>query len=119
LRLWLSSEQTRQNKEQDDFVRKAMLGTYPDMGIMGLDSGFPEPPDGFCEGPSVEPPIGLVILGARADGTPEVLCADEAIWPQVLMPNNGALASDADVAASPIRKLRGDRTRGRGATDLS
>jgi hypothetical protein len=51
------------------------------MGIRGLDSGFTEPPDGFCEGPSVEPPVGLVLLGARADGAPEVLCTDEAIWP--------------------------------------
>jgi hypothetical protein len=45
------------------------------MGIRGLDSGLPEPPDGICEGPSVEPPIG------QADGAPEDLCADEAIWP--------------------------------------
>jgi hypothetical protein len=34
------------------------------MGIRGLGSGFPEPPDDFYEGPSVEPPVGLVLLGA-------------------------------------------------------
>jgi hypothetical protein len=78
LRLWLSSEQTRQNKE---------------------------PPDGFCEGPSVEPPVGLVLLGARADGAPEVLCADEVIWPRVLTLDDGALASDADVATPPVGKV--------------
>jgi hypothetical protein len=51
------------------------------MGIRGLDSGLPEPPDGIREGPSVEPPVGRVLLGARADGVPEDLCVDEAIWP--------------------------------------
>jgi hypothetical protein len=45
----------------------------------GLDSSLPEPPDGFCEGPSVEPPVGRVLLGARADGAPKDLYADEAI----------------------------------------
>jgi hypothetical protein len=59
-----------------------------------------------------------VLLGARADGTPEVLCADEAIWPRVLTPDEGALALDADVAAPPVDKVQGDQTRGHGATDL-
>jgi hypothetical protein len=49
------------------------------MGIRGLDFGFTEPPDGFCEGSSIEPPVGLVLLGAWADGAPEDLCAEEAI----------------------------------------
>jgi hypothetical protein len=49
------------------------------MGIRGLDSGFPEPPDGFYEGSSVEPPVGLVLLGARADRAPKDLCTKEAI----------------------------------------
>jgi hypothetical protein len=49
------------------------------MGIRGLDFGLPEPPDGICEGPSVEHPIGRVLLGAQADGAPEDLCANEAI----------------------------------------
>jgi hypothetical protein len=59
-----------------------------------------------------------VLLGARADGAPEDLCANEAIWPQVLTPIDDALALDADVIALPIGRVRGDRTRGRGATDL-
>jgi hypothetical protein len=59
-----------------------------------------------------------VLLEAQANGAPEDLCADEAIWPQVLTPIDGALASDADVVAPPIDKVRADRTRGRGATDL-
>jgi hypothetical protein len=49
------------------------------MGIRGLDSGLPEPPDGICEGPSVEPPVGRVLLEAQADGAPEDLYADKAI----------------------------------------
>jgi hypothetical protein len=118
LRLWLSSKQPRQNKKRDNFVRKARRGTYPDKGIKGLDSGFPEPLDGFCDGPSVEPPVGLVLLGAWADEAPGVLCTDEAILPRVLTPNNGALASDVDIAVPPVDEVRGDRTRGRGATDL-
>jgi hypothetical protein len=68
--------------------------------------------------PLCRAPIGLVLLGARADRAPEDLCADEAIWPQVLTPVNGALALDTDVVAPPVGRVRGDRTRGRGATDL-
>jgi hypothetical protein len=49
------------------------------MGIRGLDSCLPEPPDDICEGSSVEPPVGRVLLGARADGAPKDLCANEAI----------------------------------------
>jgi hypothetical protein len=90
----------------------------PDRGIRGLESSFPEPPDGFCEGPYVEPPIGLVLLGAWANGASEVLYADEVIWPQVLTPDDGALASDIDVAAPPVGKVRGDRTLGHGTTNL-
>jgi hypothetical protein len=88
------------------------------MGIRGLDSGLPEPPDGIYEGPSVEPPVGRVLLGARANGAPKDLYADEAIWPRVLTPVDGALASDADVVAPPVGRARGDQTRGRGTTDL-
>jgi hypothetical protein len=88
------------------------------MGIRGLDSGLPEPPDGICEGSSIEPPVGRVLLRARADGAPEDLCADEAIWPRVLTPVNGALASDTDIIAPPAGRVRGDRARGRGATNL-
>jgi hypothetical protein len=88
------------------------------MGIRGLDSGLPEPPDDICEGPSIVPHVGRVLLGARADGVPKDLCADETIWPRVLMPVDGALASDADVVAPPAGRVRGDRARGRGATNL-
>jgi hypothetical protein len=79
LRLWLSSKQPRQNRKRDNFVGKARQDTYLDKGIKGLVFGFSKPLDGFCDGPSVEPPVGLVLLGAQADEAPEVLCADEAI----------------------------------------
>jgi hypothetical protein len=79
LRLWLSIKQPRQNKKRDDFVRKAKRDTYLDKGIRGFVSGFPEPLDGFCDGPSVEPPVGLELLRAWVDEAPRVLCADEAI----------------------------------------
>jgi hypothetical protein len=59
-----------------------------------------------------------VLLGARADGAPEVLCTDEVIWPRVITPIDDTLASDADVAAPPVGKVRGDRTHGHGATNL-
>jgi hypothetical protein len=62
--LWLTSKQPRQNKKQDNFVGKAKRDTYPDRGIRGFVSGFPKPLDGFCDGPSVETLIGLVLLGA-------------------------------------------------------
>jgi hypothetical protein len=62
--LWLSSKQPRQDKKQDNFVRKARRDTYPDKGIKGFVSGFPEPLDGFCDGPSVKPSVGLVLLVA-------------------------------------------------------
>jgi hypothetical protein len=88
------------------------------MGIRGLDSGLPEPPDDICEGSSVEPPVGWVLLGARADGAPEDLCVDEAIWPRVLTPVDGALASDVDAVAPPTARVQEDRARGRDATDL-
>jgi hypothetical protein len=88
------------------------------MGIMGIDSSLLGPPNGFCEGPSVEPPVGRVLLRAWVDGAPKDLCADEAIWPRVLTPVDGALASDTDVIAPPIGRVRGDRTHGRGATNL-
>jgi hypothetical protein len=58
-----------------------------------------------------------VLLGARADGAPEVLYANEAIWPCVLTLVDGALASNADVVAPLIGKVRGDRTHGRSSTD--
>jgi hypothetical protein len=68
--------------------------------------------------PSIEPLVGLVLLGARTDGAPEVLCADEAIWPRVLTLADGALAPDTEVVALLVGKVRGDRTHGRGAIDL-
>jgi hypothetical protein len=75
------------------------------MGSRGLDPGLPELPDVTCDGPSVEPPVGRVLLGARADGASEDLCADEAIWPRVLTPVDGALASDADAIAPPAGRV--------------
>jgi hypothetical protein len=69
------------------------------MGTMGLDSGRPEPPGGTYDGPTVEPPVSRVLLGARADGASKDLCAAEAIWPRVLTPVNGTLVSDADATA--------------------
>jgi hypothetical protein len=62
--LWLSSKRPRQNKKRDNFFKKARRDTYLDRGIKGFVSGFPEPLDGFCDGPFVEPPVGLVLLGA-------------------------------------------------------
>jgi hypothetical protein len=69
------------------------------MGTKGLDPGRPEPPNGTCDGPTVDPPVGRVLLGARADGVSEDLCTAEASWPQVLTPVDGALASNVDAAA--------------------
>jgi hypothetical protein len=69
------------------------------MGTRGLDPGRPEPPNGACDGPTVEPPAGRALLGALASGASKVLCAVEASWPRVLMPVDGAPASDADTAA--------------------
>jgi hypothetical protein len=86
--------------------------------MKGFVSGFPEPLDGFYDGPSVEPPVGLVLLRAWANEEPGVLSADEAIWPRVLTPDDGALASDIDVAVPPDNEVRGERTRGCGATDI-
>jgi hypothetical protein len=69
------------------------------MGTRDLESGRPEPPGGTCDGPTVEPPVGRVLLRARADGASEDLCTAEAIWPWVLTPIDGALAYDADADA--------------------
>jgi hypothetical protein len=88
------------------------------MGTRGLDLGKPEPPDGTCDGPTVEPPVGRVLLRARADEASEDLCAAKAIWPRVLTPVDGALASDADAVAPPASRVQGDRAHGSGATDL-
>jgi hypothetical protein len=93
--------------------------TYPDRGIRGLVPSFPEPLDGFCNGPSVEPPLGLELLGAWADEASGILCADEAIWPRVLTPDDGALVSGDDVIGPPANEVRGDRTHGRGATNIN
>jgi hypothetical protein len=71
------------------------------MGSRGLDPGKPKPPDSTCDGLSVEPPVGWVLLRAQADGATEDLCGDEAIWPRVLTPIDSALASDADAVTPP------------------
>jgi hypothetical protein len=49
------------------------------MGIRGFDLGFPEPPGGFCDGPSVEPLVGPELLGAWANDASEVLFAIEDV----------------------------------------
>jgi hypothetical protein len=65
LRLRLHNEQQRENEKRNKlFVRKITQDTYPNMGIKGFALGFPEPPGGFCDGPSVEPLVGLELLGA-------------------------------------------------------
>jgi hypothetical protein len=38
--------------------------TYLDMGIRGFIPGFLKPLDGFYDGFSVKPPVGLELLGA-------------------------------------------------------
>jgi hypothetical protein len=53
--------------------------TYPNMGIRGFTLGFPEPLNGFCDGPSSEPLVGPRLLGALADEASSVLLAIEAI----------------------------------------
>jgi hypothetical protein len=98
LRLCLNNKQAHQNKKRDHQSRKIGRKTYPDMGTRGLDPGRPEPPDGACDGPTVEPPAGRVLLGALASRASKVLCATEASWPRVLTPVDSAPASDADAA---------------------
>jgi hypothetical protein len=72
------------------------------MGTRGLGPGGLEPPDGVCDGPTVEPPAGRALLGALAGGVSKVLYAVEASWPRVLTPVDGALDADADAnAAAP------------------
>jgi hypothetical protein len=80
-------------------IGKIRRETYPDMGTRGLDPGRPEPPGGTSDGPTVEPPIGRVLLRAWVDGVSKDLCAAEASWPWVLTPVDGSLASDPDAAA--------------------
>jgi hypothetical protein len=75
------------------------------MGIRGFALGFPEPPEGFCDGPSVEPLVGPELLVAWADEASRVLYAIEAFWPRVLMPDDGALVSGVDIADLPADEL--------------
>jgi hypothetical protein len=37
------------------------------MGIRGFVPSFLEPPEGFCDGPSIKPLAGPELLGAWAD----------------------------------------------------
>jgi hypothetical protein len=69
------------------------------MGTRGLGPDGPEPPDGTCDGPTIEPPTGWALLGALAGGASRVLYAAEASWPQVLTPVDGAPDADADDVA--------------------
>jgi hypothetical protein len=75
----LHNERLRQNEKRNNLVRKMKQNTYPDMGIMGFTPGFPEPLDGFYDGPSGEPLVGPGLLGALADEASRVLLAIEAI----------------------------------------
>jgi hypothetical protein len=72
------------------------------MGTRGLDPGGPEPPDGTCDGPTIKPPAGRVLLGALAGGASRVLCATKASWPRVLTPVDGAPDADTDATASAV-----------------
>jgi hypothetical protein len=49
------------------------------MGIRGFAPGFLEPPEGFCDSPSVEPLVGLELLGAGADDASRVLFTIEDV----------------------------------------
>jgi hypothetical protein len=118
LRLQRHNEQERENEKQNKLVRKITQDTYPDMGIRGFAPGFPEPPEGFCDGPSVEPLVGPELLGAWVDEASRFLFTVEAVWPQVLMPDDGALVSGVDITGPPTDEVRGDRAHVRGATDV-
>jgi hypothetical protein len=74
------------------------------MGSRGLDPGKPEPPADTYDDPTVRPPIGRELLGARANRASEDLCAAEAV-------------ADADAVAPPTDRVRGDRARWSSATD--
>jgi hypothetical protein len=64
LRLRLHNEQEHDNEKRNGLVRKTTQNTYLDMGIRGFALGFHEPPEGFCDGPSVEPLVSLELLAA-------------------------------------------------------
>jgi hypothetical protein len=49
------------------------------MGIRGFTPDFPEPLEGFRDGPSVEPLVDPGILGALANEASEVLFIIEVI----------------------------------------
>jgi hypothetical protein len=49
------------------------------MGIRGFALDFPEPPGGFCDGPSTEPLVGPKLLRAQANDTSEVLFTVEDV----------------------------------------
>jgi hypothetical protein len=67
LRLRLHNERVRQNEKRNKLVRKIKQSTYPDTGIRGFAPGFPEPLEGFCDGPSIEPLVSPGLLGALAN----------------------------------------------------
>jgi hypothetical protein len=78
LRLRLHNKQERENEKRNKLVRKTTQNTYLDMGIKGFAPGFPESPEGFCDGPSVEPLVGPELLAAWADEASRILYAVEA-----------------------------------------
>jgi hypothetical protein len=79
LLLRLHNERVHQNEKRNELVRKKKQNTYPDMGIRGFTPSFPEPLDGFYDGPSVEPLVSPGLLGALADEASRVFFAVEAI----------------------------------------
>jgi hypothetical protein len=79
------------------------------MGIRGLVPGFPELPKAPCDGPSIEPLVGLELPRAWTDEVPEVLCVIKLVWPRVLTPVDDALVSGVDTASPPADEVRGDR----------
>jgi hypothetical protein len=75
------------------------------MGIRGLVPGFPELPKALCDGPFVEPLVGPELPRAWANEVPEVLSVTWSIWPRVLTPDNGALASWTLLIEKDMRPL--------------
>jgi hypothetical protein len=76
-----------------------------DIGIRGFAPGFPEPLEGFCDGPSAEPFASLGLLGALDDEASRVFFTIEVIYPRVLMPDDDVLASGGGVADFPTDEV--------------
>jgi hypothetical protein len=64
LSLRLHNERERENEKRKKLVKKIKQSTYLDMGIKGFAPGFLKPLEGFYDGPSIKPLVGLELLGA-------------------------------------------------------